>query len=114
MPFCHYIVEGRQLASREFVKSCSSFIYICPRCGNNWAQVISDNGEFFPQRRPCSRCDWAGMVPGSIASALPAEWVAHNSINVTLEYLPREVLLRELEIHLRYAEKELECQTLSS
>lgn len=114
MTLCSYIVEGRLLAQRPATPHASSHLFICPRCGKNWAQVVIEGKEFFPERRPCrEHRGWTDSVPGSILLNVyglesPVTYL------LSLRGAPLEVLVYELEVHLNYREKELESDYASA
>lgn len=84
----------------------NSYLMICPICGELWASVICEGSEFFPSRRPCIKHQWAGMVPGSIMTHIEdSRYWGPRDHYVTPDGMPREILLRELEVHLQDYER---------
>lgn len=87
----------------------NTYLYICPRCGVEWARVVVEGAEWFPLRRPCIAHEWAGMVPGSILTHIEdARFRGPSEHYVSLEGMPPAVLLRELEVHINAVEKGIE------
>lgn len=100
-----YEVEGCLLACVPSRPAQCSFLFICPECGRQWASIVHPGKEFFPQRAACAAHEWAGGVPGSIASSLALEWVGPTWQMNTIELMPKDVLKYELEVHMKYHEK---------
>lgn len=93
-------------AESEAPVSAVNHIYVCPICGDIWAQVLCSKGEFFPLRRPCVLHEWAGMVPGSILTFIEEPAYRHfNDYFISLDGMPPAILAYELEVHARYLEK---------
>lgn len=97
------MLAATQVESRHAL----SLVFVCPGCGRPWAQIVVEEASFLPERRPCARCEWAEMPPGSIAEFLGAEWTGPMTRHAALEELPLDVLRYEMNVHLMYREKEL-------
>ena len=80
-----------------------SFAFFCPECGDVWGRIAAKSSlgrPLFFRAVPvaCARHhDWWN-VPGSILA---------NQLEHVIDLLPPEALIREFQIHLAYAEKEL-------
>lgn len=84
----------------------NTYLFICPKCGIEWARVVCEGAEWFPLRRPCVEHEWAGMIPGSIMTHIEDSryWMPWEHF-VSPAGMPREVLLYELEVHIHALEK---------
>lgn len=83
-----------------------SLAYFCPKCARIWARCKIEGEPWMVTTVACSNCGKFSLIsiPGSLWRALD------NDFNYAL---PREVLLREFELHLqwydRYRQKEEVC-----
>lgn len=110
----NYLLGQRLLASSPATAS-RSFAYFCTTCGEIWARAWSStSAEWDVEVAPCTEhrpqgvADW-GRIPGSLLhprtrSADLPRWAQ----SISLEHLPPAVLRRELEVHLNYAERQLQ------
>lgn len=114
MTLCSYIIDGRLIAQRSAIPNAGSHLFICPTCGRNWAQIVIEGREFFPERRPCrEHRAWADAVPGSVLlNVFGIE--SPMTYLLSLRGCPPELLSYELEVHLAYREKELELEYAST
>ncbi len=101
-----YIINGKFLGEVPRISRVNSEFFICPICGEHWASILVDGGEYYPNRRPCRQHEWAGMIPGSILGYIEdPRWQRPNCWHVSLERVPDEVLAYELEVHINALEK---------
>lgn len=107
----HYFLGNTLLSSRSFLRPPLSFAFFCSTCGEVWGRVWTEGEPWKVEEVPCEKhhsvgvWDW-GRVAGS--------FVAGNEITtgparaaLCVEFLPVEVLKREVEIHLNHAERQL-------
>lgn len=90
-----YLGEApRGLASRTNSPP-PSLAFFCPQCGEVWARCPIDNQRWTISHSPCEKCDRIDILtlPGSLWRALDTEF--QNA-------LPREALLREFHLALKY------------
>lgn len=76
-----------------------SFAYVCPFCGDVWAKVKVEGRPFVSWLISCESHPppYAGVVAGSL-------WLGWDrAFNLCL---PREVLVREVEMHIKHFERE--------
>ena len=82
----------------------SSVAFFCPTCGDTWARMVVTASEgrachFDVERVGCERHFDLWNIPGSTLV---------GRLEGLVEDLPPALLRREFEVHLRWAEKELE------
>lgn len=109
MPTVDYIIEGKYFGSSPVPHVAQSVALYCEICGDLWARCVSSVGtRTILTQRCCSRHTplsvaggW-GEVPGTISSwrsaAHSPSWDTANCV----EYLPRQVLLREFTLLAEY------------
>ena len=102
MPTQHFYIENRSFGSCERYPLTQqklrpiSYAFFCPVCAEVWARAVIFGVDFFVLHIPCRKHTYSGIkVPGSLYPAGDADFLAA---------LPREILLRELLLHLDYAE----------
>lgn len=105
MPEQHFYIEGRAygfstrypLDSRKLRPI--SYACFCPECAEVWARAVIWNTQFMVFTIPCRKHTYGGIrIPGSLWPVGDPDF---------LQALPREVLQRELLLHLDYAESHL-------
>ena len=80
-----------------------SRLYLCPRCGRDWARVTC--GHQTPLQHeftPCENCSAYFSIPGSLLETLHPEGFDKELLTA----LPAELLHRELTLHLKVHAKE--------
>ena len=102
MPEQHFFVEGRSLGScqryplNSLKQAPISYAFFCPVCVEIWARAVIFDSSCFCFHVPCKKHAYPGIkVPGSLYPAGDPDF---------LSAMPREVLQRELLLHLDYAE----------
>jgi hypothetical protein len=90
----HYFLGGQLVGSGgiswwdALTPASSSFVLVCPACGDVWGRVLDDRcpGDWLPLRRSCPRhLGFIDRVPGSFLPPWP----------VPLAQYPHSVLRRE-------------------
>ena len=104
MPEQHFFIGGRSLGlCQRYPLTAAgqrpiSYACFCPVCAEVWARAVIFNEKFFVFHIPCKKHAYDGIsVPGSLWPVGDADF---------LNALPREVLVRELLLHLDYAESQ--------
>ncbi len=80
------------------VRAPLSYAWFCPKCGRIWAKAAVEGQEFMVMTQPCDleTADNYFIVPGSLWLTLRPEYI---------QSLPREVLLREFQLHLNHYDR---------
>lgn len=92
MQIGHFFIRGQSYGSREIRPMIRwgaphlhpSYCFICPKCGEIWAQIFIEGQDYAPIVRRCLE-----HGSGSLNKIFPPDF--HRNF-------PREVLLRELQI----------------
>jgi len=106
-----FFVEGRYLGSCPrppintsdlMLRQPLSLAWFCPVCAEVWARAVIPGRNFFCYHVACSKHQYdGGGIPGSL-------WVGLSMEPDMLQAIEGDVLKRELELHLTYAERQLE------
>jgi hypothetical protein len=90
-------VSPSVLVHNEVQEPCS-FAWFCPVCGRIWAKAVVEGQRFMVVTQPCDLepVDNYYIVPGSLWLTLRPEYT---------KSLPREVLLREFQLHLAHYDR---------
>lgn len=107
-----YIIHGNTLATVEIADSFAvdSIAYFCSTCGDVWGRIVAGSAWHIQQvpceqHRPRGVFDWS-TISGSILNGMEQKvFVGRWAWAATLDVMPKEVLLRELEVHINYIER---------